>query len=89
MDAFDRKSLPTVVPVSSEQLLGARAAHRELWEVWSLAETETQLALEDWQDADSAGKAEAFRRYSEALDREAGAAVALEVGLTLGARRAA
>jgi hypothetical protein len=46
----------------------------DLWEAWRLAERESELALEAWNQASKGGKARAYADYTTALELEALAA---------------
>lgn len=52
-----------------------------LWDAWSFAAMEAQLAFDSWMKASFALKRAAFSTYQAALDREEKAAAALAAGL--------
>jgi hypothetical protein len=58
-----------------------RLRRTELFDAWTLAETEASLALTAWRSARSDEKAAAHSRYLAALEREAQAAMTLQLRL--------
>jgi hypothetical protein len=53
----------------------------ELFDAWMFAETEASLALTAWWSARTEHKANAYAAYVAALDREAKAAMTLQLRL--------
>jgi hypothetical protein len=58
-----------------------RVRPAELFDAWMFAETDASLALAAWREARSEEKADAHAAYLAALDREAQAAMTLQLRL--------
>jgi hypothetical protein len=76
-DAMFPKDLPT------NDAGSAHARTIELWDAWTFAEVDAEVALKRWWDAPDGDRSAAFAAYSAALDREAQAAKALQMRLSI------
>jgi hypothetical protein len=82
MPDSDHRSTPT--PWNILGWLGLRRLRfEELLDAWRSAAQDARLALAAWRSAPITNKADAYRVYSAALEREAKAADVLAHGLAL------